>query len=184
MTAVGYISDTEEIVKALWSHCKQDGLAAFNLSERSPLPPALAAQNVPGGQTQVLNVSHNRKIDRHSAKSDEDSAPESFSDTKNWPDWNGDLDNPNESEDHWEADNESDIELENGIKDVESPERRDVSAALNVPGLIWPTGRSKKKTEKVLMTVNTMETRKIQGDKTKLGRMLQCIFTRFFKLFE
>jgi len=41
MTAVGYISDTEEIDKASWSLFQHDGAAAFKLSERSPLPPAL-----------------------------------------------------------------------------------------------------------------------------------------------
>jgi hypothetical protein len=43
MTAVGYISDTEEIIKASWSNVQHDGGAAFKLSERSPLPPALSA---------------------------------------------------------------------------------------------------------------------------------------------
>jgi len=40
MTAVGYISDTEEIVKASWSLFQHDGAAAFKLSVRSPVPPA------------------------------------------------------------------------------------------------------------------------------------------------
>jgi hypothetical protein len=49
MTAVGYISDTEEIVKASWLFFQHDGAAAFKLSERSPLPPALSAKDIPGG---------------------------------------------------------------------------------------------------------------------------------------
>ena len=53
MTAVGYISDTEEIVKASWSKFHHDGAAAFKLSENSPLPPALSAKDLPGGRTQV-----------------------------------------------------------------------------------------------------------------------------------
>jgi len=56
MTAVGYISDTEEIIKASWSLFHQEGAAAFKLSERSPLPPALSAKDLPGGQTEMLNV--------------------------------------------------------------------------------------------------------------------------------
>jgi len=56
MTAVGYISDTAEIVKASWSLFQHDGAAAFKLPERSPLPPALSAKNLPGGRTQILNV--------------------------------------------------------------------------------------------------------------------------------
>ena len=56
MTAVGYISDTEEINKALWSHFQHDGVAAWKLSEISPLPPAVSAKDLPRGQTEVFNV--------------------------------------------------------------------------------------------------------------------------------
>jgi len=48
MTAGGFISDTEEIVKAFWSLFEHFGAAAYKLSERSPLPPALSAENLPG----------------------------------------------------------------------------------------------------------------------------------------
>jgi hypothetical protein len=75
MTAVGYISDTEEIVKASWSLFQHDGAAAFKLSERSPLPPALSAKDLPGGKSQILNIRRIRKINRHPVESDEDSAP-------------------------------------------------------------------------------------------------------------
>jgi len=74
MTARGYISDTEEIVKASWSLFQHDGAAAFKLSERSPLPPPLSATDLPGGRTQALNVRRIRKINRHPVESDEDSA--------------------------------------------------------------------------------------------------------------
>jgi hypothetical protein len=53
MTAVGYISDMEEIVKSSWSLFHHDGAAAFKLSERSPMPPALSAKDLPGGRTQI-----------------------------------------------------------------------------------------------------------------------------------
>jgi len=43
MTAIGYIPDIKEIVKASWSLFQQDGTAAFKSSGRSPLPPALSA---------------------------------------------------------------------------------------------------------------------------------------------
>jgi hypothetical protein len=49
MTAVGYILDTEEMIKASWSPFQPDGAAAFKLSERSPLPPALSTKDHPGG---------------------------------------------------------------------------------------------------------------------------------------
>jgi hypothetical protein len=77
------------------------------------------------------------------------------------------LDNPNDSEDDWEADNESDTELDNGSEVSETLQVRNVSAAPNVPGLIRPTRKSKKKVEKALVTVNIMETRRNKGIKKK-----------------
>jgi len=84
MTAVGYISDSEEIIKASWSTFQHDGLAAFKWSERSPLAPASSAKDLPAGWIQLLNVRRIRRIDPHPAESEEDSAPESISDTENW----------------------------------------------------------------------------------------------------
>jgi len=165
MTAVGCISDTEESVKASWSIFQHDGAAAFKLSERSPFPPALSAKQLAGGRTQVLNVRRIQRIDCHPAESDDDSAPESVSDTENWLNWNGDLDNPNESKDDCDADTELDVELENCFEDPECPEQRDVCATPNIPGLIRPIGRSKKRTEKGIVMVNATETRRIHGNR-------------------
>jgi len=144
ITAAGYISDTEEIVKASWSLFQHDGAAAFKLSERTPLPPALSVKDLPGERTQILNVRRIRRINRHPAESDDNSAPESMLDTEDWLNWNGDLDNPNDSEEDWVAADESDIVHNNGIEDPECPDQQDVSAAPNVPGLIWPTRKSKR----------------------------------------
>jgi len=166
-TAVGYFLDTEEIIKASWSHFHHDGAAAFKLSERSPLPPPLAAKDLCGGRTQILNVRQIRRINQHPLKSDEDSASESISDTEDWLNWNGDLDNPNDSEDDCAGDVESDIEQDNSVEDPECPEQQDVSATPNVPGLIRPTRKSKRQAEKVLMTVSAIETRRNKGVKTK-----------------
>jgi len=167
MTAVGYISDTEEIVKASWSLLQHDCAAAFKLSERSPLPPPLSAKDLPGGRTQILNVRRIRKINRHPVESDEDRAPESISDIEDWLNWNGDLDNPNDSEDDCAGDVESDMEKENTFEDAESPRQRDVSAAPNVPGLTRRRRKSKRHAEKVFLTVNTIETRRNKGVKKK-----------------
>jgi hypothetical protein len=49
MTTVGYISDPEEIIKASWSYFQHDGVAAFKLLEKSPVPPALDAKDLSGG---------------------------------------------------------------------------------------------------------------------------------------
>jgi len=165
MTAVGYISDTEDIVKASWSNFQHDGAAAFKLLERSPAPPALSAKDHPGGWTQVLNVRQIKWIDCHPAECDEDSSPETISDTENWLDWTENFNNLNDSEQDWEADNESEIELDNGVRDSETQGQWDMSVTLNVPALIRPTWRSNTKAEKVLMAVSTMETRRNKGIK-------------------
>ena len=167
MTAVVYIPDMEESIKASWSLFQHDGAAAFKLSERSPLPPAMSAKELAGEQTQVLNVSRIRRIASHAAESHDDSTPESISDTGNWLNWNGDLDKQNECDDDCEADNESDVELDNCFEDLECPEQQDVCAAPNVPGLIGLTRRSKKKTGKVFVMVNATETWRIRGNRKK-----------------
>jgi len=167
MTAIGYISDTEEIVKASWSLVQHDCAAAFKLSERSPLPPALSAKDFPGGRTQILNVCRIRRINRHPVKSDEDSSPESISDTTDWLNWNGNLDNPNDSEEDCAGDDESDIELSTCIEDPECQEEQDVSAAPNVTGLVRPTRKSKRLAENVLVTVNAVDTQRNKGGKEK-----------------
>jgi hypothetical protein len=166
-TAVGYISDTEEIVKASWSLFQHDAAAAFKLSERSPLPPALSAKDLPGGRTQILNVHRIRRINRHPVESNNDSARESISDTDDWLNWNGDWHNPNNSEEECAVADESDIEHNNGIEDPECPEQQDVSAAQNVPRLVRPTRKSKRHGEKVLVMVNAVETRRNKAGKKK-----------------
>jgi hypothetical protein len=47
-TAVGYISDTDEIVNAFWSPFQHDGVAAFKLSDRSLFKLPLSAKELPG----------------------------------------------------------------------------------------------------------------------------------------
>jgi len=167
MNAVGYISDTEEIIKAPWSLFQYDGAAASQLSERTPLSPPLSAKDLPGGRTQILNVRRMRRINCHPGESNEDSTPESVSDTQDWLNWNGELDNSIDSEDDSAVDVEFDIETDICIGDPEWPEQRDVSTAPNVPGLIGPTRKSKRQAGKVLMTVNAIETRRNKGVKKK-----------------
>ena len=165
MTAVGYCSDTEEIVNVSWSLFWQDGAAAIKLSERSPFPQPISAKDLPGGQTQILNVRQIRRINRHPVESDHDSTPQSIWVTEDWLNWNGDLDNPNDSEENCWVDVESDIEQVNSIKDPDCPEQWDVSATPNVPGLILPTRTSLWQTEKGSTTVNAIETRRNKGVK-------------------
>jgi len=134
MTTMGYISDTEEIVKASWSLFQHDGAAAFKLSERSPLSPHLPAKDLPGGRTQMFNVHCIRRSNCHPVDSNADSSIQSISDTQDWLNRNGRFDNPNDSEDDCAADIESGIEQYTSIEDPDCPEQRDVSADVNVPG--------------------------------------------------
>jgi hypothetical protein len=49
MTRIGYISNTEELVKVSRSNIDHNAVAAFKLSERYPLPPAMFTRNLSGG---------------------------------------------------------------------------------------------------------------------------------------
>jgi hypothetical protein len=114
-----------------------------------------------------LNVRSIWTINRHPVKSDKDCAPQSISDTEDWLNVNGDLDYSNDSEGDCDADDDSDIEHPNCIDDPECAEPQDVSASPNVPGLVKPTRTSKRKAEKVLVTVDEVETQRNKGGKRK-----------------
>jgi len=152
IVGVGYISDMEEIIKASWSLFQHDAsVAAFKLSERSPLPPALCAKDLPGGQTRMLNVRRMGNMNRHLLESDKDSANETISDSDDWQNWNGKLDNPNDSEEECAGDDQSNIQHNNCIEDPECPEQQDVRAPPDVPRLVRLTRMSKGQAEKVLV---------------------------------
>jgi hypothetical protein len=55
MTAIGYISDTEETVDEGWSSINHDGVTAFKAIERSNcgLPASLPRIKLPKGRTQI-----------------------------------------------------------------------------------------------------------------------------------
>jgi len=142
------------------------------------LPPSLFAMDLPGGRTQIFNVRRIWGINHHPVETDKNSASESISDTEDWLNWNGDLDNANDSEDNRMADIESDMEQVNSIENPQSPEQRNVNATPNVPRLILPTWKWKKQAAMVLVAVNAIKTRRNQGVKKKLDRIRQC-FTCF-----
>jgi len=180
ITAVGHISDMEGIVKASWSLMKHDAAALFKLSKRSPLSPALSANDLLGGQTQILTVHQISTINGHPDESYQDSAPDSISATDDWLKWNCNVDNPNDSEDHLAVDDESDWQQGNAIEDPECQEQLDVSAVPNVPGLIGSTRTPKGQASKVMVTVNWIKTRRSKGVKEMQDTMRQW-FTRFLK---
>jgi hypothetical protein len=70
------------------------------------------------------------------------------------------LDNPDDSKEDCAADDEYELAHNNWIEVPECVEPRNMSAAPNVPELVWPTQKSKRKAEKVLVTVNAVETRR------------------------
>jgi len=84
-----------------------------------------------------------RRINRHPVEGKDGSPSDFISDTDDWLNWNGDLDNPDHSENDSAADDESDIGPNNGLEDPYCTEQQDVSAAPNVPGLVRPTRKSK-----------------------------------------
>ena len=75
------------------------------------------------------------------------------------------MDNLNMGKYKWEAADESDIELDNGIEARESPECLDVNATANFPGLIRQTQMLIDQAEQGLMMVTAMETRRNKGNK-------------------
>jgi len=108
-----------------------------------------------------------RRNHHHRVAGDEHCAPETISDTENWLNWHGKLDNPNQSEDDCEGNDQSDVELGNVIEASERAAHRVVSAAPNVPELIRPTLRSMKQAKNGLITVSAMQTRRNNGNKKK-----------------
>jgi hypothetical protein len=143
MTAMGYISDTEETVKASWSAFKHDGVATFKLTEKSQLRLSLSQIDLPSGKTHVLNIKRICRINCHSGESDDESSAETNSDTEDWLHRNGDLDNPQYDENDVEADYEDDIILSDDSNVIDQAEQLDVYATPYIAGHIWPVQKLK-----------------------------------------
>ena len=77
------------------------------------------------------------------------------------------MSNPNDGENNCMADNESNIAHNNGIEDPECQVQQNVSATPNIPGLVWPTWKSKRQAEEVFVMVNAMETWRNTGVQKK-----------------
>jgi len=107
------------------------------------------------------------QIGCHPGDSGEERVPKSISDTKDCLEWKGDFNYRHNSQDNWEADNESNMQQDNDSGDPATQNQQNVSAVPNIPRLIWATLRAMTKAEMVLMTVNRMETWRYEGNKTK-----------------
>jgi len=70
------------------------------------------------------------------------------------------LDNPNDCENDCTSDDESNIVPINVVEDPEYPEKKAVNASPYVPGLIWPTRKTKRQAEMVMVTVIEVETQR------------------------
>jgi len=175
ITSIGYIWDSEEIIKALWSLFQHDGAAAFKLSGRSPLPPPLSAKDLPGGQTQIFNVRWLGRIDGDPVRSGEDCAPESISDTEDWLNRNRVLDSPNSSEDDCVADGDSDQEQVNSMEDEEFPKQWDVSAARNLPWIDLADTEVKETCSNGANNGQCNQNEKESGSEEKLGQKASMI---------
>jgi len=143
-TAIGYILNTEEILKASSLLFQQDGAAAFESSIWSPLLPGLSAKNLSGWRTQKFTVHQIRRTDCHPLESHEDTKHGNISNTEKFLTWKDNLDIPTDTEDNCITDIEADTEQDNYIEDPESPGQQDVSTAPDVPRLICPTWKSKR----------------------------------------
>jgi len=141
MPAVGYISDTEVILKASWSNFEHNCVVAFELLERSLLPPALSAKDFSGGWTQVWNVNQINTMDCHPVECNVVHPPESILHTEICLHWICNLDNRNDNADNWKVDDKSNVELDNAIEDVKCQEQWEESAIPIVPRLVQPPQR-------------------------------------------
>ena len=146
--------------------CTQDSLKSQFLIMISPAPSHLSL-SCPQfyHHLKTMNVCQIRRIKLHPVESDEDTVPESISNTEDSLNWNEDLNNPNDCEDNCMANDESDIKQEYSIEDPQCPEQQDVSAAPNDSRLIYPTQKSKTHTDQQLVTLNAIEMRMNKGVK-------------------
>lgn len=99
ITAVGYVSGMEEMLKASCALFQHDGVAEIKLSERSPLRPAVSVKDLPAGRTEISNIFRINSNGRHRVGNDKNTAPDLITDCEHWLKWNSDLDNPNDRDD-------------------------------------------------------------------------------------
>lgn len=128
---------------------------------------SFVCQDLKGGQTQLLNLHRIKQTNCNAAKSQRNIAPDSISDTKNWLDWHGVLDNIHDSEKNWEVDKQYNIEPDNGITDSQNSLQRNVSGTQNIAGMVRPTRSATNKAEQLFITVCTMQMWRIKLTKTQ-----------------
>lgn len=83
MTAVGNLSDPEEIINNSWSNVELNGTAAPTLLEILNLPLSLSSKGLCAGWIEVKNLYWIQNIHSHRVKIDVDITCEILSDTRN-----------------------------------------------------------------------------------------------------
>jgi hypothetical protein len=89
----------------------------------------------PRVQTDVLTIHQMRLINWHRGENDYDSVAEHNSDTEDWLNLNGDLDNTNNDEINGKADDENELDI---FDDSDFHDKLEVQGVLNIPQLICP----------------------------------------------
>jgi hypothetical protein len=175
MTAMGFISDTEETVNEGWSSFKHDGVAAFKASERTcGLPASLPQTELPDGRTQILNVRRIRRINRSALESDQESTSDMDTDSEDWLNWDGDVDDlTNDESEHSAAETSENDSLEqcsdfgeslpDGTENIRRP------PALFVPGLVHPVRKSQRIEELAIRPGKTGKP-PAKGGKKRVGK--------------
>lgn len=74
------------------------------------------------------------------------------------------------SKDHWDGEDECDVELDDSVIIAQCVEQRDFSDTANVPISCWPTWRSNDMAGTLFATITAMETRRDMGNIWLVGQ--------------
>lgn len=159
MTAIGYISDTEETEDMSSSSFHHDGSQAFITSGQRSLPPALSKDDLLDGENKVLYIKPVHRLNRNI---DEDSASEIDTDREDWLNWDGDIDEESEmagGEDSSDSGSDSEITLDRSFDEA--------AAAPIISGLIRPVRKSVRIENRTAPLRATAERPETKGGKNK-----------------
>jgi hypothetical protein len=92
------------------------------LTEKSPLPPISSQIDLPGGKAIMWNIHCIRKISWHPSKSLYNSAADSNSETEDWLNWTGDIDDSNNDDTNGQANNKDEMDLSDNYDTNDEPE--------------------------------------------------------------
>ena len=156
MTALGYISDTEECGERISTDLADDGEVAFRSYVECAPPKTLPLSSLINGKTKVLKLHRIRRVDRLSTQTDDESAPEDATEAEEWLNWNGDVEEAVEDQTTNDlADEESEDDLIMCVRTKEPQVRSVIDAAPNVLGVVRPTRKSRRLAELAVLPSST-----------------------------